>query len=451
MKDLHFQELRLENFRCFRERQTARMAPLTLLVGENGTGKTSFLAAMPAILDVANAASVASFPSEPDFCSAPYDLGSFPELVHRQRLGAGAESFGIGFRCGGIKLGDFTFDATFIQGRDAAPALAATSWSSGDSWIREHRSASDPRIELGCARGAWRLPVPARRPDPSRLHSVAAFERARLFLIAAERGAADGLQPLPGTRGFPTRDDYDNFGRLYGAGAGCVVNWYDEAPFPSSPQRTYDPKRLADDPHGYLVAAFLADIHQRDRERWHDLKRGMEEFGRRSGLFDEIFVTRLGTHQHDRFRLEVRKWGKQRKGPKRNLIDVGYGVSHVLPLLMELVDEDGARSFLVQQPEAYLHPGAQAALGSLFCATAASGRQLIVETHSDYLIDRVRMDLRDRQTELKPEDVSILFFERLDFEVHIHSLRFDDQGNVLDAPASYGRFFMNEVRRSIGL
>ena len=34
----------LQNFRCFRERQTARLAPLTLLVGNNGTGKTSFLA-----------------------------------------------------------------------------------------------------------------------------------------------------------------------------------------------------------------------------------------------------------------------------------------------------------------------------------------------------------------------------------------------------------------------
>lgn len=446
MKDLHFQELRLENFRCFRERQTARMAPLTLLVGENGTGKTSFRAAMPAILDVANGASVASFPGEPDFCSAPYDLGSFPEIAHRQRGGAGAESFGIGFRCGGIELGDFAFDATFIQGRDAAPALAAMSWSAGGAWIREHRGAPDPRIELGCARGAWRLPVPARRPDDDGLDDDAAFEMARLFLTAAERG---DLQPLPGTRGLPARDDYDNFGRLYCAGADCVADWYDESPIPSSPQRTYDPKRLADDPHGYLVAELLAIAHQRDQERWQALKRGLEEFGRRSGLFDEIFVNRLGTHEHDRFQLEVRKWGKRRKGPKRNLIDVGYGVSQVLPLLMELVDEEGARSFLVQQPEAYLHPGAQAALGSLFCATAASGRQLIVETHSDYLIDRVLLDIRDKRTDLKPDDVSILYFERADHEVTIHSIRIDAEGNVLDAPEGYRQFFKDELQRVI--
>ena len=90
--------------------------------------------------------------------------------------------------------------------------------------------------------------------------------------------------------------------------------------------------------------------------------------------------------------------------------------------------------FLLQQPEVHLHPSAQAALGSLFCATAASGRQIFVETHSEYILDRIRMDVRDRRTDLTPEDVSVLFFEREDLNVRIHSLRFDDLGNVLDAP-----------------
>lgn len=107
--------------------------------------------------------------------------------------------------------------------------------------------------------------------------------------------------------------------------------------------------------------------------------------------------------------------------------------------------------FLLQQPEVHLHPGAQAALGSLFCTVAARGKQLIVETHGDHLIDRVRMDVRDGTTGLKPEDVSLLFFERGDLEVSIHSLRIDEAGNVLDVPPSYRRFFLEETNRSIGL
>ena len=46
-------QITLSDFRCFRERQTARLAPLTLLVGENSTGKTSFLALIHALWDLA--------------------------------------------------------------------------------------------------------------------------------------------------------------------------------------------------------------------------------------------------------------------------------------------------------------------------------------------------------------------------------------------------------------
>ena len=75
----------------------------------------------------------------------------------------------------------------------------------------------------------------------------------------------------------------------------------------------------------------------------------------------------------------------------------------------------------------------------------------MVETHSDYIIDRVRMDVRDGKTGLKPEDVSILYFERGEADVKIHSIGLDEQGNVLDAPEGYRQFFADELTRSIGL
>ena len=132
-------------------------------------------------------------------------------------------------------------------------------------------------------------------------------------------------------------------------------------------------------------------------------------------------------------------------------MDVGYGVSQVLPVLIELLREDHATMFLLQQPEVHLHPMAQAALGSLFCQVANWTRQILVETHSDYIIDRVRMDVRDKKTNLKPEDVSILYFEPDGLDVKIHSLELDEDGNIMNAPPGYGQFFMDEMRRSIGL
>ena len=133
------------------------------------------------------------------------------------------------------------------------------------------------------------------------------------------------------------------------------------------------------------------------------------------------------------------------------MIDVGYGVSQILPLITELLRPDPPPQFLLQQPEVHLHPSAQAALGSLFCQVASWNRQLIVETHSDHLIDRVRMEVRDGDLPIKPEDVSILYFEREELDVRIHSLGLDKEGNVLNAPGSYRKFFMDETRRSLRL
>ena len=105
--------------------------------------------------------------------------------------------------------------------------------------------------------------------------------------------------------------------------------------------------------------------------------------------------------------------------------------------------------FLLQQPEVHLHPSAQAALGSFFCQVANPDRQLVIETHSDHLLDRVRMDVRDGTTDLKPDDVSILFFERKDLDVRIHSLRIDEEGNIEGAPDGYRNFFLEETARSL--
>ena len=438
------QELRLRDFRCFREQQIARLAPLTLLVGENSTGKTSFLAAVRTMLEVATCH------WDPDFRNAPYDLGSFHEIAYHQRSGSrfGTESFGIGFQCAGIDYESISLDATFTLGEGAAPALGTVEWRSGDVWIREHRNVPDARTELGCAGGSWRLPASIGAPEHSVFFGAEALTMEHALLAAAEKGLLDELHPVQEhTRVSPTARDCKNFGKLYFEGGYFLSRAFAGAPIRSSPLRTYDPIRLRQHPEGLSMPAFLANASARDAEAWQQLKQRIEEFGNKSGLFDEIFVKRLGNHEFEPFQLEVRKWGKKRKGGRRNLVDVGYGVSQVLPLLVEMLRRDGDSLFLLQQPEVHLHPSAQAALGSLFCATAASGRQLIVETHSDYIVDRILLDIRDKSANLKPDDVSILYFEREDLAVTIHSIRIDDEGNVLNAPDGYRSFFTDELNR----
>ena len=450
-------EIRLRGYRCFREDQTARLAPLTLLVGENSTGKTSFLAIARALWDLAYSYRV------PDFKEEPYDLGSFDEIAHyRGGRGGRAETFLAEFSATtpntGRASGEPTsrkFGATFGKA-GATPYPVGRRFEVEGSWIEECFEENHAYVlRVGTARGSWEKRLDRRiaerfiiddhkLPPPFFLYEMTQ-------ILGGDQEEEFGFRPLGDSPEFSIAEH-----ELFREGP-----WYDpfyfgtrpfaSAPVRSRPRRTYDPSRLIQDPEGDYVPMYLADVFSQRKKEWIELKKRLEDFGRAAGLFDEISIKRLGQRDSEPFQVQVRKSGSKLKGPLRNLIDVGYGVSQALPVITELLRPDAPPLFLLQQPEVHLHPSAQAALGSLFCQIASRERQIVVETHSDHLLDRVRMDIRDRVGALKPEDVSILFFERDNLDVHIHSLGIDGEGNVLNAPYGYRNFFMEETTRSLGL
>ena len=452
----------IENFRCFGEKQTARLAPLTLLVGENSTGKTSFLALLRALDDLTHGLI-------PDFKRPPYDLGSFDEIAHyRGGRDGRAETFSAevaALSASARSQSDWRLAIQFDkEGTAPIPVYRRASLSKisnnnrKDIWVAvDFRSSS---TKVGTKRGIWDV-----SKNYTSLDGMVPISRILFDLCTAKIPSKiiDMCEPEENSPSV-TVDDREDWGSLLReiTTLGRLSYVFASAPVRSQPHRTYDPARPALDPEGDYVPMFLAALSSKQPKVWNELKRSLENFGRSSGLFDEIRIRHFGTSHSNPFQVQVRKSGKKSgkkvKGPWRNLIDVGYGVSQALPIITELLRDDAEqersekpypRQFLLQQPEVHLHPSAQAALGSLFCQVAGPLRQLIVETHSDHLMDRVRMDVRDGVSGLKPEDVSILFFERRDLDVRIHSLRLDEQGNVLGAPDGYRQFFMDEMTRSL--
>lgn len=438
-------EITLENYRCFRERQVARLAPLTLLVGENSTGKTSFLALIRALTDLAYRNRI------PDFKEEPYDLGSFDEIVHiRSGRGVRAKTFEAGFvfRPYLATAPDSIYSYAFKE-RGTAPFPIWSRISHKSSWVEErYTNGNSYSLDVGTSRGRWVLNQPGAVDDTgmSYLSHTSIPDR-----IEGYKWIGIDFTQVPGSPPMSNED------RKVLTDLVQPLSWpsrqapFASAPVRSKPRRTYDPSRPTRDPEGERVPVFLADLFSRDKLSWEKLKDRLERFGAASGLFDEISIIRLGKRGGVPFQIQFRKYARRRKGPRHNLIDVGYGVSQALPVIIELLRDEAANLFLLQQPEVHLHPRAQAALGSLFCQVAGPFRQLVVETHSDYLLDRVRMEVRDGAAGLKPDDVSILFFERTDLDVHIHSLEIDKLGNIVNAPDSYGNFFMDETARLLRL
>ena len=403
----------------------------------------------------------------PDFKEDPYDLGSFDEIAHhRGARGSQANTFEAGFDRTYKRSGSMANDYEITFGRSGTiPVLARRRFNEGSTWIEETFKESRPwMVRVGTPRGTWKIRVRHDFFDALRsidAHMIWPFSSylSQLSFVLADSSGGDSegkhLEPMSGSPA-PGKEDMNLIHKL--ANSRIWIRKprpFASAPVRSKPRRTYDPSRPTPDPEGDYVPMYLANMYFRTRTVWEDLKKRLEAFGKASSLYDEISIKPLGKRDSEPFQVQVRKFGGTlkgpKKGPKRNLIDVGYGVSQVLPVITELLREDAPPMFLLQQPEVHLHPRAQAALGSLFCTVASKKRQLIIETHSDHLLDRVRMQVRDGGTQLRPDDVSILFFERTDLDTHIHSLRLDEEGNICGAPEGYRRFFMEETQRSIGL
>ena len=237
--------------------------------------------------------------------------------------------------------------------------------------------------------------------------------------------------------------DIGRLGNLYN------ISVFSTSPVRSRPKRTYDPTREFNDPEGSDVPMRLMRIESTKKDEWEILKQQLVEFGKSSGLFQNIEIQNLGGSLGAPFQLKIKV-----RGPNSNIIDVGYGVSQILPILVHILSPPPLSQwqntyFLLQQPEVHLHPTAQAQLSSLLASSASHGDQsFIVETHSDYMIDRARIEIR--KGTISPNDVSLIYLEPKGRVVKVHNISFDKMGNMTGVPTHYRGFFMTEYRHLMG-
>jgi predicted ATPase len=90
--------------------------------------------------------------------------------------------------------------------------------------------------------------------------------------------------------------------------------------------------------------------------------------------------------------------------------NVGFGLTHALPIIVACLAAAPNTLLVVENPEAQLHPRGQAAIGKLLALTAANGVQVIVESHSDHVLNGIRLIVKDGK--LLPNQTKLHFFSR---------------------------------------
>lgn len=89
-------------------------------------------------------------------------------------------------------------------------------------------------------------------------------------------------------------------------------------------------------------------------------------------------------------------------------INVGFGLTQVLPILVAVLSAEADDLILIENPEVHLHPSGQALMGAFLALAASAGTQILIETHSDHVLNGIRRAVR--QETLKPEQVALHFF-----------------------------------------
>lgn len=427
-------ELILQDVRCFAGEQSAPLRPLTLLVGENSTGKTTFLGCYAAI----HRALERPLPyGGLDFNGEPFSMGSFRDIVRSRRGWQGAiREFRIGLGIGRGNHGSESYQLTAtFSGERSEPTIQSWRYDFGSGIFLELRRAGqgttiaikgyETKIDVPFD-PIWMLPYRGLAVDdlPEEI------ERFLVEQSAPKRSGRHRQPRLP----FP-----------------LLPMLVPVAPLRAKPKRTYDPVRETATAEGEHIPMLMMRIEHAEGEQWQSLREDLAAFGKESGLFSDIRVKRHGKQMSDPFQIQV----KVHSGSHANLMDVGYGVSQSLPILVELLTTvrrlENSALFLLQQPEVHLHPRGQAELASfLVNSVEKRSHNFLVETHSDYILDRISIAVR--KNKIAPEKVAILYFEPQGKgnAVDIHAMSLDSQGNIEGAPCGYRDFFRRETDRFLG-
>ena len=403
--------LTLEEVRCFSGARTGPIGRITVLIGDNGTGKSTFLGCYRAF------AELTGFDGLRDrnyFDADPFRMGRFPDIA-RDGAGEFAVAGAFGGRC------HESVRIAFGDGGREYPEERSIS-------IRPANAPHPFRIERTCeSREAWRLEGPGFRFE---LDAADVAWRQMTTWLSLQvchgqlpfRGELTELRKqIPGI----SADRQNAFAAL--------ADYLTGLPFPTESARVVPLQPgPAERRRRYTTLPYAVDDGV--------LAERVAAIGREVGLFSQVGSSPPGPDGAREIRVRTPDgW--------RNLMDAGYGLHSVLALLFAICGHGDDTAFLLQQPEAHIHPGAQAALATVM---AASRQRFLIETHSDYFVDRFRICVMEG--DLEPEDLQILYFEKAPDGrgSTIHGIGVDRNGNLEGEPREFRRFFLEETNRLLG-
>ncbi len=434
-------DLRIQNFKCWKDTGAIKMAPITLFFGANSSGKSSigqFLMMLRQTVDSPDRKAV--FYS--GGINSAVQLGSYQEMVYQRTIETKVVFNYSWDMTAPMKVKDPISGNLFIGDKLEFAACVGMGETGQSTLVLDEINY---KLQKNGDR-TFGIQM-KRRPTAKLSYEVEAEEYP--------------LKRNPGRVWYPTTPV-----RFYGF-PDEVIAYYQNAefvqalnlrheelfrslfylgPLRTKAERLYSWTGTEPEHVGYsgenTVAAILAAKNRKIslgyRMKTKPFEQLVAEELIKMDLIDDFNVNPISKTRQE-YEVKVRT-----KGSKNwvDLTDVGFGVSQVLPVIVQCFYAPHNSIIIMEQPEIHLHPSAQAALADVMIDAINSREdgldrniQLIIETHSEHFLRRLQ--LRLAESGISQEKVSAYFADVSKTPARLESLQIDIFGNIRNWPKNF--------------
>jgi predicted ATPase len=416
--------LRVQNFKSWKDSGDIRLAPVTVLFGANSSGKTSLIQFLLMLRQTVESTDRRRVLDLGGGANSLVDLGTFTDTIYNHddksdltfEIGWKIEDRFIGLPAGGEPVRSLTFGARV--GLDPSEGIALRSFHYEENYYTytieralNGRYAAKYTDDEGATRDQHMTGEPGKFYIPQ-----------TEFRYAPDKYSVFSATP-------PVREFENQFSLLTHVG-----------PMREEPKRIYiwagatpaDVGRFGE----RAIEALLADqIAGSAAPATNDGSREIlqEQVGRwlrEMGVIHSFELRELG---HRIYQALVRV---KPDSPEVLLTDVGFGVSQVLPVLVQSYYAKRGSTVIFEQPEIHLHPSVQSHLADVFIdAAKTQGVQFLIESHSEHLLRRLQR--RIAEGSVTADDVALYFVEYGAHGSRLRPLELDDVGNIKNWPDGF--------------
>lgn len=116
--------------------------------------------------------------------------------------------------------------------------------------------------------------------------------------------------------------------------------------------------------------------------------------------------------------------------------NVGFGITYGLPVVLSLLKAKPGDLIIIENPESHIHPRGQAELGKMMALAAQNGVQIIVETHSDHIVNGIRVAVKEKSIDI--DNVILFYFDKIlkpdEQYSNIINVEIDENGELSEYP-----------------